>query len=345
MGVGGAVAQTAGGGPSNSNAGAGPNNGPPDYRYQSGLPAAASGRGGMGSAGVRSPYGRIDLGHRSFSDSGFGFDRGLAGNPLDPQWSGLIEQNFEVMRRTSPFPNSFAGGVYNPRGFGHHFRPGYGGFYNPSFGSFAYGGYAFGYGPGVYGAYVPSVYSAYGSWYPPYLPTDHVYIIDREVVRDAPRVEEGQPDDRAPVESGKTRTSDDADYYLAPRSGESVDDAIADIRHAWMNGDYARLKSRMRAKGKVRIYLKGKYKYSVDAPDFEQMTRDAMTRIDTVSFSLDRVQRQGDDRVFAGGKHVYYDPDHQKQEVYVSYGLVKEDGRWKIAEAGSSTEPITTHSD
>ena len=146
----------------------------------------------MWSGGARVPYGRI-LGHRSFSDSGLGFDRGLAGNPLDPQWSGLIERNFEVMRRTSPFPNRFAGGVYNPRGFDHPVRPGYGGFYYPSVGNFAYGGYASGYGPVMYGAYVPSVYSTYGSWYPPYIPTDRVYIIDREVIRDAPRAEEQQP--------------------------------------------------------------------------------------------------------------------------------------------------------
>ena len=64
-----------------------------------------------------------------------------------------------------------------------------------------------------------------------------------------------------------------------------------------------------------------------------------------MSFALDRVQRQGDDRVFASGKHVYYDPDHQKQDVYVSYELVEEDGRWKITKAGSSTEPITAHAD
>jgi IMP cyclohydrolase len=95
----------------------------------------------------------------------------------------------------------------------------------------------------------------------------------------------------------------------------------------------------------VRIYLKGKYKYSVDAGDFAQMTRDAMARIDTISFTLDHVTRQGDDRAFASGKHVYNDPDHVKHEVYVSYSLVKEDGHWKIVGAGSSTEPITEQAD
>ena len=61
----------------------------------------------------------------------------------------------------------------------------------------------------------------------------------------------------------------------------------------------AELKSRIPGKGRVRIYLKGKYKYSVDAGDFEQMTQDAMKRIDTTAFTLDHVKRLSDDRAFA----------------------------------------------
>ena len=41
--------------------------------------------------------------------------------------------------------------------------------------------------------------------------------------------------------------------------------------------------------------------------------------------------------------HTYIDPEKNKREVYVSYGLVRDNGRWKIAEAGSSTTPIRQH--
>ena len=322
-----------------------PNGGTPDYRYQSGLRTTTPGRAVGQNALPRGPYGQMNFGRgrfNQFSDDFDGFDGDAS---LDPQWSGLIEQNFQIMRRTSPFPNRFAGGIYNPRPFSRRFGPRGGGFYYPSFGTFDYGGYAFGYAPSLYGSYVPSVYSTYGSWYPPYLPVDRVYIIERDVVRDQPTTEDRRADEGVKADNAKSRGSDDTEYYLSPRSGETVADAVAEISHAWMNGDYSRLKARIRSTGKVRIYLKGKYKYAVDSADFAQMSRDAMTRIDTISFTLDRVQRQGDDHVFASGKHVYDDPDRQKREVYVSYGLVKEDGRWKIAEAGSSTEPITSHSD
>jgi hypothetical protein len=301
------------------------------------------------AASWRTPYGQMNFGRdpvsgdggdpREVQDVGF-----VDGRLHNGQWSGLIDQNFRIMRGTSPFPNRFAGGIYNRGRFVRRFGPGGFGFFSPSFGEFSYGGYAFDYGAPLYGGYVPSVYSLYGSWYPPYLPQDRVIIIERDPVKD--RAEpDTEPADRAD-ESAKDKHSSagDGEYYLAPRSGETLDDAIAEIRHAWMNGDYARLKSRLPEKGRVRIYLKGKYKYAVDASDFAQMTQDAMKRIDTTSFTLDRVKRLGDDRAFASGEHIYYDPDHVKHEVYVSYGLSREDGRWKIAEAGSSTEPIASHS-
>jgi hypothetical protein len=261
----------------------------------------------------------------------------------DPMWSGLIDRNFEIMRQTSPFPDRFANGFYNSRPFIRHFGHPFGRFY-PGFGGFYYPGYALSLGSSLYG-FVPSVYSTYGSWYPPYLPVTNVYIIEPDDTRDRTQATPSAAEREEPSESSRSSSDSDSEYYLAPRSGETVEDALADIRHAWMNSDFTALKSRLRSDGRVRIYLKGKYKYSVDAGDFAQMTQDAMSRIDTVSFTLDRVTRQGGDRVFASGKHVYNDPNHVKHEVYVSYLLVKEDGHWKIAEAGSSTEPITAHSD
>lgn len=325
------------------------NNGQIDSRTQAGSLNLGFGQP-LARAGDRgSPYGRLNYGRRAVPGDGVpgGFtDVGNFGAGFqDPLWTGLIDRSFQIMRRTSPFPNQFAGGIYNPRPFHHSFRPGRFGYSYPLFGDFAYGGYAFGYGPAIYGGYVPSVYSLYGSWYPPYIPTDHVYIIERYVVSDRRALEDSPPDREEKADSSRAPATEEGDYYLAPRSGETLDDVVADIRHGWMNGDFARLKTRLPEKGRVRIYLKGKYKYSVDAPDFGQMTQDAMRRIDTTSFTIDRVKRLAEDRAFVSGKHVYYDPEHEKHEVYVSYGLVKEDGRWKIAEAGSATEPIAAHSD
>lgn len=311
----------------------------------------------------RSPYGRLNYGRPPGApfDRGrsFGYD-GVHGH----LWSGSIDRNYAQMRRTSPFPNRFAGGTYNPRPFLRH-RFSYPTYYYPGFGDFSYSGYAFNYTPGLYVGYVPSAYSFYGSWYPQYLPVERVYIIERERIRERESDEyrtrsRRETPRRSEADEGREgREGREGEYYLNPSprtakpgakaqeavAGETLQDAVAAIKAAWMNGDHARLLSRFSKKGKVRIYLKGKYKYSVDAADFGQMSRDAMTRIDTISFTLNPVRKLADDAAFVSGKHTYYDPERQKHEVYVSYGLVKEQGRWTIAEAGSSADPITTHSD
>src|SRR5262249_40596866 len=79
------------------------------------------GRFGGGIARPGSPYGQLNYGRNGL----FGFsiqDNFVGGIPRIPQWSGLIDQNFEIMRQTSPFPNRYAGGIYNPRpSFGHRY--------------------------------------------------------------------------------------------------------------------------------------------------------------------------------------------------------------------------------
>jgi hypothetical protein len=251
---------------------------------------------------------------------------------FSPFSSGSLERNFAIMRATSPNPNLYMGGQLNPqrsRFRGGSFRGGFfdgGGYGGAIYGGGIYGGgfYSMGYGFPYYGD------GYYGGGIPPYVPQERVIIIQREIV--IPREEK----------------QGDSDYYLTPResrASESLADAVEDIRKAWLNGDFERLKARIRDDGKVRVYLRGKYKYSISAGDFGQMTRDAMSRIDTSSFELNAPQHLEDGRAFVSGKHVYRDPDGEKREVFVSYVLERDGGRWKIVEAGSGSATITKHED
>jgi hypothetical protein len=265
--------------------------------------------------------------------------------PLTPFQHPLILRDYLQMRATSPRPNEYLGGQFNPQYVGvvphgrfNHGSHYYGGGYvEPYPGGYGYGGYSYGgYATGAVAGLstYPSIYSGYGSWYPQSLAQDRV-IVQREIIYVKPQGEGERPSQEST-----------ADYYLTrPRTTESLRDATDDIRRAWLNGDFARLQSRLRDGDRVRIYLKGKYQYSVGGTDFAQMTRDAMTRIDTTAFELDRVTDLGEGRAFAAGKHTYVDPDKAKREVYVSYGLVKDGGRWKLAEAGSGSSPISAHTE
>jgi hypothetical protein len=46
---------------------------------------------------------------------------------------------------------------------------------------------------------------------------------------------------------------------------------------------------------------------------------------------------------FVTGRHQFYDPDGDRQTVYVSYRLRKLGGDWYIVSVGSSLEPIRHH--
>jgi len=249
----------------------------------------------------------------------------------------LIEEGFRRLRSGSRNPDNYLGGRYNPEyitiypprynnngggwGGGWYGYPGYG----------YYGGYPYGYGYPAYGNGYPY---GYGYGLPgqplPQVPLQRDVIVQREAPRDV------QPEQR-PRDNGDG-------FYLGGRAAnESISDALDDIRKAWLNGDVNRLKARLKSDGKVRVYLKGEYKYSMDNREFAALVKDAMTRFDTIAFELDRPQSEEAGRAFVTGKHTYTDADKTKQEVYVSYGLQRVDGKWLIVEAGSSATPVTRH--
>jgi len=277
--------------------------------------------------------------------------RELPPEPLGPNSLGLIEQGFQYMRRTAPYPDKFLYGRWNPRyevvtppvtqypsGGGYYYpgTPYYGGYYYNGYGY----PYASPYGVGAYG-YAPNRVPG--------------TVVQQEVVVVQDRARELQEagglkdTPRTPAPTRDERTGDKGqldDFYLGgSKQNETVSDALDDIRKAWLNGDVGRLTARFKAEGKVRVYPKGEYKYTVEAKEFTSMLKDAMTKIDTVSFEFDRPKAEAAGHVLVTGVHTFVDADKEKRTTYVSYGLERAGGRWLITEAGSSPTPIARHQD
>jgi len=221
----------------------------------------------------------------------------------------------------------------------------YGGGYGyPGYSVFGYGGY------GGYGGYVGGGYGSYDGYpaYPPVIQQQPVIIL-----RDADAPPAGAIRSVPPEKPDSTPKPDSAsrpdagrggDFYLkGAGEGEGISDALDDIRKAWLNGDWERLKARFPATGQVGIYPGGVYKYSVDAPDFVRMLKQAMARIDTSGFEFDRPKSDTPGRAFVSGKHTFLDADRKKQETYISYTLERVDGKWRIVDAGSAASPIKSH--
>jgi len=284
----------------------------------------------------------------------------LPPEPLGSQSLGVLERDFAYLRNTSPNPNSFAGGRWNPQ-----YRVVNPPRYQPDYGYFPpnYGYYPPGYGYGYYQpGYSVQVGPGYGyfQYNQPY--NQQQSVVQREVVV----IREGQPADtgrreepaRRPESSGGAGLAEkrpDAapagdDFYLrGDRSeGEAISTALDDIRKAWLNGDFARLQARFKADGKVRVFPQGEYKYAVETKDFLALVKTAMDRIDTSAFELERPKALETNRVFVAGKHTFTDADKARRETHISYVLERaagKDARWRIVEAGSSATPIARHAE
>jgi hypothetical protein len=127
-----------------------------------------------------------------------------------------------------------------------------------------------------------------------------------------------------------------SDYYVEPALYPGLANALDDIRRAWATRNADLLLRHVDSARQVHIYLNGDYLYSVSGADYRAMVRDAMSRIRTVSFTLDDLERRSDGALTARGIHEFYDVDGDLKTVEASYTLQRFGGRWIIVAAESS---------
>lgn len=181
-----------------------------------------------------------------------------------------------------------------------------------------YGYWAFNYDPGFCR---PSIYFYYG--YFPYVQVARLYI--------APYVSVSYYSRPVVIDDG---------YYLARRDTVGLDNALSDIRNAWLGGRFDLIKDHVSTGEKIAVLLDGKYDYSVDADDYIKMTSDAVDQIQTISFTWETTRQRTDGDYTAFGKHIYRDSSGTTKTVYVSYTLSRIGGDYIIVEVGSSASPL-----
>ena len=90
---------------------------------------------------------------------------------------------------------------------------------------------------------------------------------------------------------------------------DSFQAAFADIAHAWTDGSIDLIRKHLRDNDtRVSVFLDGKYSYSIASSDFSQITRDALDRLHTQSFTFTRLRKAKNGDVTAFGSHVYRAP-------------------------------------
>jgi len=188
-------------------------------------------------------------------------------------------------------------------------------FDDPYFGGFSY--------PGYY----PNIYFYFG-WMPRWCRAPSIVVLQY---------------DPYPVYYGTYSTGPAYYYDRGFQLDENgVDQAMADIRRAWLDADIDRFSYHLREGEKISVYFDTDYSYSLSDQDYYSMTLDAMSTIDTISMEFDEPTWINSNEVFFTGRHVFNDPDGDRQTVYVSYRLHRYGGRWYIIGVGSSPNPIAT---
>ena len=156
--------------------------------------------------------------------------------------------------------------------------------------------------------FYPYDYRLYSSY--PYYDIGPVVIIDAE---------------NWPVNHGRWRRS----YEYAKPAPGSLEEALVDIEATWWEENPTLLMWHIDASHGVDIYTDGKYSHSLTPRQVYKLTVEAMSRIRTVDFSFDDIDRHGfTARVRA--RHEYLGPDSRHRIAYLTYYLEKIRNRWMI---------------
>jgi len=171
-----------------------------------------------------------------------------------------------------------------------------------------------------YPGYYPAVYHYWG-WSPAWVYPDRCYY--------------------APAEYLYAPATPYRYYGVGSRvDQQGADQALRDIRRAWLDSDISTLAYHLTDEVDIRVYFDGEYEYSTTTEDYYAMTADAVATTQTVTLTFDRPIWLSAYEFFVTGHHVFYDPNGDKQAVYVSYRLRNLGGEWYIVSIGSSLDPI-----
>jgi len=171
-----------------------------------------------------------------------------------------------------------------------------------------------------YEGYYPSIYHYFG-WCPGWIYPHRVYYHPVEYIY-------------VPVTPYR--------YYY---SGYHLDyagatQAIRDIRRAWLDSDIELLARHLTDQLDIQVYFDGEYSYTTETSDFYEMSLDTLATTQTVAMDLKDPIWLSSREVFYTGRQVFYDPEGDRQVVYVSFRLRQLGSEWYLVAVGTSLDPI-----
>lgn len=140
--------------------------------------------------------------------------------------------------------------------------------------------------------------------------------------------------------------SSSSDYNAEQSRQENINEALTDIRAAFLAGRYDLIEKHVRKSDTIAVLLDGQYDYSISGEDYLDMTYDALESLLTAGFIWENVKDRSDGTVTAFASHSYYhgtsiEKADTVKNVYASFTLRQVGTEYYIVEVGSSSvKPI-----
>jgi hypothetical protein len=116
--------------------------------------------------------------------------------------------------------------------------------------------------------------------------------------------------------------------------------ALDELSETFQGGNVDALASLISPNVSIAVYLQGKYKYSLAANNYVDLTRDAIQNTHMDSFDLTDLRERSPNVFCAAGKQVYTDRNGGTRSVYVSFVLQDYGGQWTLTQVGTAPDRI-----
>jgi len=117
-----------------------------------------------------------------------------------------------------------------------------------------------------------------------------------------------------------------------------VANAVDELTEAFGRGDVDALAALVSPNVRIAIFERGTYRYSMDANDFTDMTRDAVQSIQTIAFDVTLIHESAGGAYTISGDNTYRDPNGNTRRVYFSYVLEDIDGVWTLTQVDTAPD-------
>lgn len=116
--------------------------------------------------------------------------------------------------------------------------------------------------------------------------------------------------------------------------------ALDEITETFQGGNIDGLASLVDPNISIAVFLSGRYQYSLSSSNYVDLTRDAISGLQSPQLNLNYLHQRSPGVFVVSGNQMYTGQNGQTRTVYVSYVLQDISGQWTLTQVGTSPDII-----